>query len=161
MDILFKHIWIFLIAVTIINGLVLKYRARKYIAQDPELATGYDQFVKGWLIFANIPWVIMMIGNLSGITQHAFEYFKPREMNPMVLLFHFAIIVLWFLSARWIYLKDGAAFIEKHPGLIRRSSWGSQKYATAKQIKLILPIMLLGGIVGMIMMWVKDMPGTP
>lgn len=158
MEIIFKHTWIMFIAVTIANGLILKYRSKKYIAEKPELEEGYEHFFKGWLFYGNTPWVIMMIGNLSGMTQNTFDYFNPKAMNPMVLIFHFSIIVLWVLSVRWIYFKNGAEFIESHPGLLQRSSFRGNTNVTAKQIKLFFPLILFGGIVGMIMMWIIDFP---
>lgn len=158
MEIIFKHTWIMFIAITIANGLILKYRSKKHIAENPELKDGYDTYFKGWVIYGNIPWVIMMIGNLSGITQNTFEYFNPKTLNPMVLVFHFSVIILWILSVRWIYFKNGAEFIETHPGLFRKSSFSKNANVTAKQIKQFFPLMLLGGIVTMIMMWVMDFP---
>ena len=146
------------IAITIANGLILKHRSKKYIDENPELEEGYDKYFKGWLIYGNIPWVIMMIGNLSGMTQNTFEYFNPKAMNPMVLVFHFSIVILWILSVRWIYFRNGAEFIEDHPGLIQKSSFSGNTNVTAKQIKLFFPLMLLGGIAGMILMWVMDFP---
>ena len=146
------------IAATIANGLILKYRSKKYIAQNPELADGYDKYFKGWLIYGNIPWLIMMIGNLSGMTQNTFEYFNPIALNPLVLFFHFSVIVLWVLSLRWIYFKNGAEFIEKHPGLIQKTSLSGNTNVTAKQIKFFFPFMLMGGIFAMIMMWIMDFP---
>ena len=148
------------IAMTIANGLVLKHRSKKYIAENPELEEGYDKYFKGLLFYGNIPWVIMMIGDLSGVTQNTFEYFNPKAMNPMVLVFHFSIIVLWVLSVRWIYFKDGAEFIVTHPGLIQKSSFSGKTNVTVKQIKFFFPLMLFGGIAGMIMMWIIDFP-TP
>jgi len=47
------------------------------------------------------------------------------------------------------------------PGLIQKSSFSGSKNVTAKQIKMFFPLMLLGGIAGMIMMWVMDMPTLP
>ncbi|WP_332922989.1 hypothetical protein [Persicobacter psychrovividus] len=160
MEIIFKHTWIMFIAVTFANGLILKYRSKKYIAQNPELEKGYDKYFKGLMIYGNIPWVIMMVGNLSGITQSTFEYFNPKAMNPMVLIFHLSIIMLWALGMRWIYFKNGAEFIETHPGLMQKSSFSGNTNVTAKQIKLLFPLMLLGGIAGMIMMWFMNFP-TP
>ncbi|BDD01478.1 hypothetical protein [Persicobacter psychrovividus] len=81
-------------------------------------------------------------------------------MNPMVLIFHLSIIILWALSKRWIYFKKGAEFIETHPGLMQKSSFSGNTNVTAKQIKLLFPLMLLGGIAGMIMMWFMNFP-TP
>ena len=146
------------IAVTVANGFILKYRSKKYIAQNPELNEGYKNYFKGWMFYGNIPWVIMMLGNLSGITQNTFEYFNPKAMNPMVLVFHFSIIVLWVLGIRWIYFKSGAEFIEAHPGLIQKSNFSGNSNVTAKQIKIFFPLMIFGGIAGMVLMWVMDIP---
>lgn len=158
MEIIFRHTWILFIAVTIVNSFLFKYRSKKYILEKPALEAGYNTLFKGWLFYGNIPWVIMAIGNLSGMTNNTFAYFSPRQMNPIVLLFHAAIVVLWGLSIWWIYFRDGAAFIEKHPGLVQTSGFSGRDNVTAKQIKLFYPLMLLGGIIGMIMMWQMDMP---
>jgi len=153
MDLLFKHAWIMLIAVTIANGLIMKYRSKKYISENPSLDEGYDKYFKGWILYGNIPWIIIAIGNLSGLTHSIFDYFNPKAMNPIVLIFHSAIVILWILSVWWVYFKGGAEFIESHPGLFKKSSLSGNTNVTAKQVKLFLPLMLLGGIMAMIMMW--------
>ncbi|MDC8003927.1 hypothetical protein POV27_07675 [Aureisphaera galaxeae] len=160
MEILFKYAWILFIGVTTANAFVLKSRAKKYITERPELEEGYDKLFQGYLFYGNIPWIVMMVGSVSGLTQGIFDYFNPRSMNPMVLIFHFSIVVLWFLGVRWIYFKNGANFLETHPGLFRKSNLSGNKYMTAKQIKLFYPLMLLGGIIGMAMMWIINFP-TP
>ncbi len=161
MEIIFKHIWIIFIALTIVNGLIIKYRSTKYIAENAELEEGYNRYFWGWIIYLNIPWVIMMIGSLSGITQNTSEFFSPRAMNPIVLIFHFSLIVLWVLAVRWIYFKNGAEFFETHPGLIQKSGFSGNKHITAKQVKLFFPFMHLGGIIAMIIMWFIDIPILP
>lgn len=74
-------------------------------------------------------------------------------MNPAVLAFHASIVALWLLSVYWIYFNNGAKFIENHPGLIRRKRLGTVSNFTEKEIKLYFPIVLIGGIAGMVMMW--------
>jgi len=144
--------------VTIANGLILKFRSKKYIVENPELEVGYDKLFKGYILYGNIPWIIMGIGNSSGLTNSTFDYFTPRAMNPIVLVFHASIIILWILSVRWIYFQDGAEFLERHPGLLNKSSFSGRTNFTAKQIKIFFPLMLLGGIAGMIVMWSIKIP---
>ena len=157
---IFVHGWILFIAVTIANGLYLRVRSKEYIRQNPALQAGYDKYFRGWLIYGNIPWVIIGIGNLSGMTSNIFDYFNPKTLNPMVLLFHASIIVLWILAVYWIYFKNGAEFIEKHPGLIVKQYPSSDRNPSVSSIKILSPLILFGGVVTMVMMWVIDFP-TP
>ena len=157
MDTIFRYGWIFLIAMTFINGFILKYRSKKYISQNSHLADGYDKLFKGWLLYGNIPWVIMAIGDLTKISHGIWDYFDPKSMNPMVLLFHFATIVIWIMGSNWIYLNDGAVFLARHPGLIKFEGPGlSSDITSPKAIKLIWTLGLVGGIIGMVMMWTMD-----
>ena len=54
-SIIFKHAWIMLIAVTVANGLILKFRSKRYISEKPELKKGYDKYFLGWIFYGNIP----------------------------------------------------------------------------------------------------------
>lgn len=158
MELLFKHTWVLFIAITVINGLVVKYRSGKYIAENPALKEGYEHYFIGWLFYGNIPWIIMAIGVLSGYTNSTFDYLNPETLNPTVLLFHASIVVLWILAIWWIYFRNGAAFIARHPGIFRKTSFSGNTNATAKQVKLFVPLMILGGIAGMLMMWMTKIP---
>ncbi len=158
MHLLFTDTWIFFILFTIINGIILKIRSKKYISEKPELKDGYDKYFWNWIFYANIPWVIMGVGNLSGMTSNTFEYFNPRSLNPIVLILHASIIVEWILSIIWIYFFNGGEFIEKHPGLFENFFLSKRKNVNAKDVKVYLPLMLLGGIIGMVIMWVMDIP---
>lgn len=156
MELLFKHIWMLFIVATVANGLALKHRAKKYIAEKPERRAGYEACVKGLMIYGNIPWLIVGIGNLSGWTDSIFDYFNPRAMNPVVLLLHACIVLLWILGLWWIYGSNGAEWIERHPGIFRKTSFSGNTEVTAKQIKRFFPVLILAGVTGMIIMWTMD-----
>lgn len=147
---------------TIINGILFRARSQKYIADNPDLKGGYDKLIKGWLIYGNIPWIIMAIGDLTGYTNGVGDYFHPKLMNPMVLIFHFSIIIIWTLGSNWIYLKDGATFLANHPGLISFNGPGfSNDITSPVAIKIFWALALAGGIAGMTMMWLMNTPTTP
>ncbi|AEA44886.1 hypothetical protein [Fluviicola taffensis] len=156
--ILFKYFWIAFIIITFVNAFIMRHRSKKYITEMPDLKDGYDKLFKGMIFYGNIPWVIMGFGIISGLSNNMFDYFNPKSMNSIVLVFHFSIIVLWVLSIRWIYFKSGAEFIENHPGFIQVQGFGNRNNISAKQIKLFYPLMLAVGIAGMIMMWIMDKP---
>lgn len=158
MPFIFNHSWILFIGYTCIMGLTLKARSKKYIEKNPDLEKGYDSYLKGLLFYANIPWFIMMIGSLSGLTQNVFEYAFLKAMNPMVVAFNASIIGLWIISARWIYLKNGAEFLERHPGLLKINGLNGFRHANAKQIKLFFPILPLSSIITICLMLTRDVP---
>ena len=61
-----------------------------------------------------------------------------------------------------IYFKDGAEFMEKHPGLIIKKGFSvDAEKVTAKQIKIFFGLGLIGGIFGMVILWVRDISLPP
>ncbi len=104
-NVFIKHTWIMFIAVTFLNAYILKKRFYKYTAQHPEMEDTYQKIIDGIIIYGNIPWIIMMLGDISGYTNNVFDFFNPSTLNPFVLLFHFSIIVFWLISIRWIYFN--------------------------------------------------------
>ncbi len=157
MPIIFNHFWIMFIAVTIVNGLIWKNRSKQYIAEKPERKEGYNSLIRGFLIYGNIPWVIMGIGMLTGMTHSIFEFFNPSQMKPIVTLFFLSIIFLWIRGAYWIYFKGGAEYLVDHPGLITHAEKGNEQFEIMK-VKLIWGIGILCGIIGMYMMYTQDFP---
>jgi hypothetical protein len=153
---IFHYFWIAFIIVTAANAFIMRARSKKYIQQNPELEAGYSTMFRAIIIYGNIPWVIMGAGILLGLTKSIFSYFFPSQLNPIVLIFHASVIVIWVLSVRWIYFKGGAEMLESHPGLLRTNLSGGNY--TAKQIKFFFPIALIGGIAGMVMMWLIKVP---
>ncbi|MDF3078009.1 MAG: hypothetical protein K0S09_1898 [Sphingobacteriaceae bacterium] len=161
MEFIFKHAWIILTVMTIYNGIAFKKRSKQYIAANNDLERGYDKLVKGWLIYGNLPWVVMAIGDLTGITNSIEDYTNPKSLNPMVLVFHFSIILLWLLGSNWIFLKNGANFLAKHPGLITFHGPGINKDITSPlAIKIFWCLGLAGGIAGMTMLWFINFPAV-
>ncbi|MDX1959501.1 MAG: hypothetical protein SFU98_13060 [Leptospiraceae bacterium] len=157
LELILKNFWLISIAVIFINGIILKVKSQKYIQESPELKTGYDMLLKGWLIYGNIPWVIMGIGNLTKYTNTLFDYCNPKSFNPFVLIFHLSLVILWILLSRWIYFKGGAEFMEKHPGLFVKTGFSeASEKITAKQIKISVGLNLLGGGIGMALVWIMD-----
>ncbi|CAN5139913.1 hypothetical protein BH09BAC4_BH09BAC4_06300 [soil metagenome] len=160
MDLIFSYAWVLFIGVTVINYFIIKSRVQEHIDKNPDLKAGYDQILKAMLIYGTIPWLIMAIGSLTGLTNSVYDYLHPRTLNPVVLLFTLYIIVLWMLAARWIYFKNGADLLARHPGVFTIRGFGSNS-VTSTMIKIVFALALLGGIVGMTLMWLTDLPAFP
>lgn len=158
MNLLSQYFWIFLIFINSLNAFNFKKRSKINISQNPALEEGYDNITKGWLIFGNIPWLIMGIGILTGVTNNIWDYFSPKLMNPAVLFFHITIISFWIIGSFWIYVKDGAVFLARHPGLLNfKTPFSSKEITSAVTVKIIWALVMLGGIGGMILMWTNNL----
>lgn len=157
MPAIFNHFWVMFIVVTIANGLIWKSKSKKYIAEKPERKDGYDSLIKGFLIYGNIPWVIIGIGMLTGMTKNMFEFFNPSQMNPIVIVFFLSIIFLWIIGSYWIYFNGGAEKLVDHPGMITQTEKGNEKFEVMK-VKLVWGLGILGGIFGIYMMYNQDLP---
>lgn len=137
----------------------MKTKFKGYTEIDPRLEEGYKKIIKAFSIYGNIPWVIMGLGMLLGSTQSIFDYFRPRDLNPFVLAFHASVIIIYIFTIRWLYFKDGAKFLEQHPGIFQKSGFFAQEEnISANKIKILFGLMLLGGILAMSSMWAIDIP---
>lgn len=158
MQIIFKHTWIFFIITMFINTIIIRNRSKQYIAINPELKDGYDKLFKYFLIFGNIPWIIMGIGDLTGLTKNTFDFFNPKLLNPVVLIFHGSIFILWILGSYWIFFNNGDEFLAKHPGFFNFGEPSKSDNINKNKIKFIWVLMIIGGVFGEIMMWSWDIP---
>ncbi len=147
-----KHFWIMFIVSTFANAIIMKNRSKKNIEKDPSLKSGYDAIFKGFLIWGNIPWIVMGAGILTGSVPTIWHYFKPQDGNPYVLAFFISIFTIWLLGTYWLFVKKGAEMLVKHPGIFRSD------FSSPTKVKLFWVLCLAGGIAGIIMMFTMNIP---
>jgi hypothetical protein len=147
-----KHFWIMFIVVTFANAIIMKIRAKKHIERDPSLKVGYDTIFKGFLIWGNIPWVVIGTGILTGSVPTIWHYFKPQDGNPYVIAFFISIFTVWLLGSYWLFVKNGAEMLVRHPGIFRSD------FSSPTKVKLFWVLSLVGGIAGVIMMFTMNIP---
>ncbi|MEH0155468.1 hypothetical protein V6R21_15080 [Limibacter armeniacum] len=152
MEDIFKYFWVLLFLTVLLNGIILNAKSKKYIEQNPTLEAGYKGYIKKFMLFGSIPCLLIGFGNESGLTNSVFDYLIPNISNPIVILFHLMIVVYWVMRMRWIYFKEGAEFLEAHSGLLRDPN------VTAKKIKLLTPLPIIGWFVMIILMWGNIFP---
>lgn len=143
----FDYAWILFILVAFLNAGMLKLRSNRIMKLHPELQDGYDQFIKGFLSFMNIPWIVLGIGMVFGGIPSTFSFFTPRHGNLFVIAFHVSVIILWLLGVWWIFFKGGAEFLVKYKGVFHPD------IQSPLTVKLLFSLMLLGGVIGEIIFW--------
>lgn len=147
----FKHAWAFFFIITSLNAFKFRNNAAEQIRNDPELAAGYEFLFKYSLIIGNLPWLIMAFGDLSGLTNYIFDFFFPALLNPVVLAFHAVVISSCIAGSYWMFFKDGAAFLMKHPGFLNFETPPGKQ--TKIKIMLIWTLMMAGTVAAELFMW--------
>lgn len=150
---LIHNIWCLFMLFSLLKAWRYASYAKLQIKEQPHLELGYQKLLRGFVLFVNIPWLLMMIGNYSGATQSVFDYLKPGDLNPFVLVWHGTFMVLCLLWLRWIYFKNGAEQLETYRGLIQVAPLGKLVNLSAKEIKLITPFVLVMVWAGILWLW--------
>jgi len=147
-----RWFWAICIVCCFANAAVLRFRAQKRIHENPELEDGYRIIIKGFLIWMNIPWIVMGIGHLVGGVPTVLHFFRPSDGNPYVLGFWASIVVMWVLGTYWLFYRQGAEMLVRHPGLFRSD------FKSAITVKFHWILCVAGGVVALIAMFIMDIP---
>lgn len=154
-EIMTRYFWAVAILVTGVNVAILKARSTRHIQANPELADGYATLIRGYLIWMNIPWIVMGIGCTVGGVPTVMHYFRPQDGDPYVLAWFASVFLLWIAGTYWLLFRGGAEMLVKHPGAFRTN------ISSPTVVKLLWFACLAGGVFGVIMMWTQDIPLPP
>lgn len=150
MPLVFKHFWVAFILSTVVNAAVWWVRGRPYREADPSLVEGYRSLVRGFLLWGNVPWIVMGLGILVGSVPSVIHYFNPRSLSPFVLAWFGSIFLVWVLGTHWLFARGGAERLLRHPGLIQPQP------TNAAAIKTVWLLGLGGGVLGCAVMLAMD-----
>jgi len=142
--------WLLAIIVTSIPVLGAKQASKYYVRQDPSLTAGYRRLFCRYLIWMNIPWVVMGTGMIIGKVPSLWHFFKPRDGNPYVLAWFGSLIVLMVAITYWIFFRGGAEILIKHHGVLSIST------SNPMVIKLFWLMFLSVGLLVIVMTWTAD-----
>ncbi len=151
-EIFSRYFWAICIVVTGINVIIFKVRSSRHIQDNPELAEGYATLFRGYLTWVNLPWVVMGIGCTVGGVPTVWHYFRPQDGNPYVLAWFASVFLLWITGTYWLFFRDGAEMLVKHPGAFNAN------ISNPTMVKVFWFLGLAGGVFGVIMMWTMDIP---
>lgn len=101
-----KYFWLLLLVIGVINY-------RKALSTSAMLGASNqtdeaERYLKRFSIGANIPWVVMGIGQVFGYTPTIWYYFRPQDGNPFVIAWLLTILVTTSLYAYWVLFASGA-----------------------------------------------------
>lgn|GEM_PF-582471 len=127
MDLVDRYFWIAFIVVAIVNGRAWWNRAQIRIQSQPDLEPGYRRLYRGYLFWANLPWLAMGLGILCGAVPSMFDFLRPSEGNAYVLSWWGLIAAILVLGTFWMFVGGGAETRERHPGVYGIPPWSAAK----------------------------------
>lgn len=153
-SLILKHFWLAAILITGINWLMFKRRAQKHIMENRQLEAGYATLLKGYLLWMNIPWIVMGLGCTVGGVPSAWHYLRPRDGNPYVLAWFGSVFLLWIAGTFWLFFRGGAETLARHPGAVElRYGFKRKEITNPAMIKALWLLCLIGGIIGVAAIW--------
>lgn len=127
MELIFRHFWIALVVVNLVNGRMWWSRVQSRIRDHPELEPGYCRLHRGYLLWTNLPWLAMGLLILSGKVPSIVDFLRPSEGNPFVLAWWGLLVALLCLGTGWIVFGGGAETLERYPGVYMVPEWPASK----------------------------------
>jgi hypothetical protein len=115
MPAIFAHAWLFFVAVTFANAAIWWFRSSDETARNPALAPGYRRLIRGFLIYGNIPWLIL------GCAIELPRLIPSLSSGPLLVFFMCVIPVYWILTGYWLFFRSGAEDLARHPGILQGS----------------------------------------
>jgi hypothetical protein len=142
-ELFIKHFWLTMVVAHGINCLWRRFNIKEHIRADSNRKKGYNEFLRGCFIIGNLPSLIIGVGVLTGTINTTFDALDRNISNPIPFAIMITLLAIWTAGVVWIYFKNGAKFLEKHPGLFFNSFTflpyrSLNSGITAKQIKLQL-----------------------
>jgi hypothetical protein len=115
MPAIFAHAWLLFVAVTFANAAIWWSRGRDEIARNPVLAPGYRRLIRGFLIYGNIPWLVL------GCAMELPHLILSLSLGPLLVFFMCFIPAYWILTGYWLFFRGGAEDLARHPGILQGS----------------------------------------
>ena len=151
---MFRHSWLLFVIATTFNGGLWWLRAQPRIDENPALRKSYARLIRGWLIYGNVPWLVMGMGILLGGVPSPITYFNPRN-GPFVFLFYLSVVAIWAAMFRWLFFKQGAEELVRHPGCLNFS------FDRPWEVKALFLTFLAVGVCALVLMLYGNTPIPP
>jgi hypothetical protein len=141
----FRQAGLLFILVACVQGLIWRKRVQSRIVADPKLDSSFHVLVRVWLIYGNLPWLLIGGAVLCGAVPAPLHALDPRQ-GPYAGLILITIVLLWVAAFEGLFFRGGAEAMLARPGLFDvpfRRPW---------PVKLWFLICLSGGITGIILL---------
>ena len=142
-----EYFWLAAILLSFVNEAIMWQRSASHRKRDPSVADGYRSLARGFLIWWNIPWLVMGVGIHFGGVPSVFHYLNLKTSNPYIIAFAASIVFLWISGSFWLFARGGAEYLCRHPDFFKTGS------TNPNLIKLFWTICVAGAVAAFAMMY--------
>ena len=111
-----RHVWLLFVLVTCVQAVIWRQRAQSRIVVDRRLDTRFRIFIRIWLVYANLPWLLLAGGVLCGLVPDSIKALNART-GPVAALAYITIVLLWVAIFEWLFFQGGAETLLAYPGV--------------------------------------------
>jgi len=145
-----EYFWAIALAFSAFNYRKADQAAMAVVA--PAKVSEAKTYVRNFAAAGALPWLIMGIGQVTGVTPTAWYYFRPQDGNIFVLAWLSVIFALSVAFAWWVFLANGAQKVVEY-NLLAAVGQSGAKSPSERMVKLfavlgvvIVPIWVYGVI---------------
>jgi hypothetical protein len=153
--IILKYIWAIAIAGGCVGAVIMGLSTKETTTKERL------KMILGAAFWLNVTWIIMGIGFIIGGVPSIWNYLRPRDGNPFVLVWWTSVLALYIIGSYWIFLGQGAAKLAKAGVIQYRSAGKTMTVSSEKGIKLIFLLNLAGVIIFAAVVWFVNIPLPP
>jgi hypothetical protein len=113
----FRYLWVFFLFMGLVNCFLGWRSVMAHIKDNAALRVKYRQLFILYVIWTNLPWVVMGLGILFGGAAGVLDFLVPASGNTTVMVWWGLFFVMNFSLAGWVLFGGGAETLEKYPGL--------------------------------------------
>lgn len=144
----FVHIGLLFVIVDLVFVAIQKIQALFLAKKYPELQEVHNKLIVGYMLFMGIPFLVMEVGTLATNIPGLFLLFRLHEGNPFTLAFFLCLLLEYIFLLNWVWFRDGAEMLHRSKLL-----FVSIRHRSPKVIKIVVTLMVAGGIFAMVMLW--------
>ena len=131
-----ENFWVIALGFALVNY----WRARRaLVLNSPDRGSTLENSLRSlrglaWATFS--PWLLMGIGQLSGLVPSIWYYFRPQDGNPFVVLWFVAMFLMSASFAWWLFFAGGASRVDELHLMELMGHYGRTRYSE-RSIKLL------------------------
>lgn len=121
MELIFRHSWIFLVVMTVANGITWWIRGAPTRREHPERVSSYRRLVTYFIIGGNLPW--LMLAGAAIFDDAAFPVL-PLLLQPPTfwgIACYASLYTVLSALVYYVFRRGGAEELSQHPGLTKSS----------------------------------------